>query len=156
MEYKKIRDVFYLSKFISKIPDNWKEGLPFLKIINKKVFDVILFYMDDSKNSIFYEAEAMYIIDSISGEICFVGKEELAEQYQLEKNFAYDSNLDSMTVDEVLQLKSEMIDRYEIIRDTLISGNTVDAEIYYRYNELFRLLAPVQIIEKIYTPLITK
>ena len=53
-------------------------------------------------------------------------------------------------------LCKELIEKYEIVRSALIAGAAVDTAIYRRYNELFRLLVPAQIIEKIYTPLITK
>lgn len=156
MEYKKIRDSFYLSTFVSEIPDNWKEGLPFLRINDDKIFDVILFYTEDCKNLIFHEVKAVYTIDSKSGEISSISKEVLDNRYQLDKEFSFEQISNDVQVSEVISQKKELLEKYEIIRDSLISGVSVDVAIYQRYNELFRILVPAQIIDKIYKPLIAE
>ncbi|MBR3806508.1 MAG: hypothetical protein IKJ13_06710 [Clostridia bacterium] len=156
MEYKKIRDTFFHSTFVSEIPDNWKEGLPFLKISDNKIFDVVLFYTEDSKNFVFHEVKAVYTIDSKNGEIYPISKEGLAKRYQFDKEFSFEPISNNAQVSEVKSQKNELIEKYEIVRSALIAGAAVDTAIYRRYNELFRLLVPAQIIEKIYTPLITK
>lgn len=56
----------------------------------------------------------------------------------------------------MISQKKELLEKYEIIRDSLISGVSVDVAIYQRYNELFRILVPAQIIDKIYKPLIAE
>ena len=156
MEYKKIRDTFLSSTFVSEIPDNWKEGLPFLKMSDDKIFDIVLFYTEDSKNLVFHEVKAVYTIDSKNGEIHPISKDEISNRYQLDKEFSFEPISNNVQVSEVISQKNELIEKYEMMRSALIAGAKVDTAIYRRYNELFGLLAPAQIIEKIYIPLITK
>lgn len=150
MKYDNNKEAFYTSQSAMNIVDQWTTGIPFLVKKDGALYDAFLFYSGSKENKVFHEVKMLVLANVETGEL-IEGGDGLDVGF-LATEFSY-TEKPFATVDEYLDLREQIEEAYQSLRDRWVSTGVADAILRTTYLKCAERMVPEEIVERIYRQL---